>query len=119
MQLPNLTEAFVPGAKIAGYLLSLDHRSGRDKARFFTRLGFRPSLPGQLQRSLLQHAGRNEVSSVVQTAFGTKYLIEGRIEGPTGDSAEIRSIWFVEAGESQPRFVTAYPMRGVKDDVHS
>jgi hypothetical protein len=52
------------------------------------------------------------VSSVRQTPFGTKYLIEGRISGPTGTAAAIRSVWFVETGERFPRFVTAYPLRG-------
>jgi len=28
-----------------------------------------------------------------------------------GAVAGIRSVWFIEAGERRPRFVTAYPLR--------
>ena len=56
----------------------------------------------------------NAVSSVQQTPFGAKYLIEGRISGPAGTAAAIRSIWFIETGERRPRFVTAYPLRGTQ-----
>ena len=78
MHLPHIEEAYVPEAKLSGYLLA------------------------------------DAVSSVQQTPFGAKYLIEGRISGPTGTAAAIRSIWFIETGERRPRFVTAYPLRGTQ-----
>jgi hypothetical protein len=79
-----------------------------------TKLGFRRNQPDVLRRALLQHAADNTVSSVQLTPFGAKYLIEGQISGPTGTAAAIRSVWFVESGERGPRFVTAYPLRGMQ-----
>ena len=114
MRLPQINEAYVPEAKLSGYLLAADHASGRSKARFLNTLGFRPDQPDVLRRALLQHAADNAVGSIQQTSFGAKYLIEGRISGPTGSAAAIRSVWFVETGARGPRFVTAYPLRGTQ-----
>jgi len=114
MRLPNIDEVYVPEAKLSGYLLALDHASGRSKALFLNNLGFRKDQPGVLRRALLQHAADNAVSSVQVTPFGVKYLIEGEISGLTGTAAAIRSVWFVETGERGPRFVTAYPLRGTQ-----
>ena len=114
MHLPNIDEAHVPEPKISGYLLADNHPAGRGKALFFNSLGFRKDQPAVLRGALLQHAAANEVSSVQQTRFGAKYLIEGRISGPNGTAAVIRSVWFVENGERIARFVTAYPYRGVQ-----
>jgi hypothetical protein len=114
MHLPNIKEAYIPEPRLSGYLLAADHASGRSKALFLIKLGFRRDDPGVLRRALLQHAADNEVSSIQLTPFGTKYLIEGRISGPTGAVAAMRSVWFVETGERGPRFVTAYPLRGTQ-----
>lgn len=114
MHLPNIEEAYVTEPKLSGYLLAVDHASGRSKALFLNSLGFRKDQPDVLRRALLQHAADNAISSVQLTPFGTKYLIEARISGPTGIAATIRSVWFVETGERGPRFVTAYPLRGTQ-----
>ncbi len=114
MHLPHIDEAHIPESKISGYLLAIHHPSGRGKALFFNGLGFRADQPTDLRHALLQHAADNAVSSVERTTFGAKYPIEGRISGPTGISATIRSVWFVESGERKPRFITAYPLRGAQ-----
>jgi hypothetical protein len=114
MHLPHIDEAHVPESKILGYLLADNHPTGRSKARFFSRLGFRIDQPAVLRDALLQHAAVNEVSSVQQTRFGAKYLVEGRIAGPAQTASVIRSVWFVANGERIPRFITAYPHRGVQ-----
>ena len=114
MHLPHINEAHVPEARLSGYLLAADHASGRSKAVSLNKPGFRRDQPDVLRRALLQHAADNAVSSVQLTPFGAKYLIEGRISGPTGTAAPIRCVWFVETGERRPRFVTAYPLRGAQ-----
>src|SRR5512145_3248976 len=113
MQLPYIDEAHVSELKISDYLLADDHPTGRSKALFFRNLGFRKDQPAALRLALLQHAAGNDVSSVQQTVFGAKYLIDGSISGPNGNSAGIRSIWFIEARERGPRLITAYSLRGV------
>ena len=92
MYFPHIDEAHVPGSKISDYLLADDHPAGRSKALFFNSQGFRKDQPAVLIRALLQHAAGNEVSSALQTHFGAKYLIDGRISGPTGTAALIRGV---------------------------
>jgi hypothetical protein len=113
MQLPHVDEAHIPAPKISEYLLAVGHPTGRSKALFFHSLGFRTDQPADLREALLQQATNNAVSSLQQTAFGSKYLIDGQIVGPKG-AAVIRSVWFVEFGERRPRLITAYPLRGVQ-----
>ena len=114
MYLPHIQAAQIPKEKISGCLLANEHPSGRSKAVFFADLGFQRNQPQALIDALLQHAASNAVSSVKTTSFGAKFLVDGMIRGPTGKSRRVRSIWFLELGESWPRFVTAYPLRGVQ-----
>ncbi len=105
-------KAFVPKAKITKYLLSFTHRDGRSKAEFFTRFGFSADAWEELVRVLRHHAATHNVKQIEDSPFGTRYIIEGIIQTPDGRTPVIRSIWFVEAGEEIPRFVTAYPVGG-------
>jgi hypothetical protein len=116
MYLPNVDKADVTESKISGYLLAVDQPSGRGKALFFRALGFSLDHPVDLRSALLQHAASHTVSSVHQTSFGAKYLIEGQIVGPAGATAQIRSVWFIGSDERIPRLITAYPVRGVAND---
>lgn len=112
MRLPSVEKAAVPKEKITEYLLSREHWAGRSKARFFLRLGFRPRAWRKLADTLLEHAAANEVENVEKTIFGEKYIIEGEIETPSGKRPVVRAVWFIGRGESDPRFVTAYPVGG-------
>ena len=38
-----------------------------------------------------------------------KYVVSGRLSGPSGDAAGVITVWIILDGESAPRFVTAYP----------
>ncbi len=111
MKLPNRANAIVPESKIAGYLLAEDHSYGRHKAAFFSRFGFSLAQPGQLVSALIKHAADNEVAKVEDSPFGCRYVIQGMLQAPDGRNPLIRSVWFLEADEETPRFVTAYPVR--------
>ena len=41
--------------------------------------------------------------------FGRKFEIRATIEGPSGKTARINTVWIIEDGTTSPRFVTAYP----------
>jgi hypothetical protein len=112
MRLPQIELAFVDERKVRDYLLAVSHPSGKGKARFFNSLGFQQSQASELQNALLGHAANNDIKSVVETQFGSKYVIEGSLAAPGGQFAQIRAIWFLERGVVAPRFVTAYPLRG-------
>jgi hypothetical protein len=38
-----------------------------------------------------------------------KYVVRGTLNGPSGEAADVITVWIVLDGESAPRFVTAYP----------
>ena len=111
MRLPNHERAVISQTKLTGYLLSFKHRDGRSKAEFFTQLGFVVESWEELSKALLRHAADNEIAKIEDSPFGTRYIIEGKLLGPGGKMAIIRSVWFIEAGEQIPRFVTAYPLQ--------
>jgi len=111
MKLPNVGRAIVPRAKIVDYLLSPTHADGASKAAFFLRFGFAASEWETLANALLRHARETEVTRTKDSPFGKRYMIEGIIHAPDGRTPFVRTIWFVEAGEDTPRFVTAYPLK--------
>ncbi len=106
----------VPEEKITGYLLSKTHRDGRHKAAFFLGFGFTHDAWRTLEAALLKHAADHEVVRTENTRFGDRYVVEGTMATPSGRTPSIRSIWFLEAGQEVPRFVTSYPLKGVDDD---
>ena len=109
MRLPNGDRAAVDSRKITGYLLSVTHPVGRSKARFFRGLGFSETTAGDLERALLEVAKTGEVVETIAVRSGTKFVVDGTLRTPAGTGASVRTVWVVEAGQSQPRFVTAYP----------
>jgi len=113
VKLPNVEQAIVPRAKIVDYLLSEVQEKGRDKATFFRAFGF--SLQGweELASALLHHAQTHEISRVVPSQHGASYTIEGELDCPDGRRPLLRSVWFIEIGQSIPRLSTAYPLRRV------
>jgi hypothetical protein len=105
----NASSARIEFEKITSYLLSDTHPVGRAKARFFQGLGFQASRPEALLASLLRVAREGEVLDQEITVFGTKYMVDGTLEGPAGISAPVRTIWILERDSVSPRLVTAYP----------
>ena len=114
MKLPNSAEAGVPQRKITEYLLSPTHPDGRAKAAFFTALGFTAETWEELATALRNHAQQHEVAQMVDTPYGTTYVVEGALDTPSGRTPNVRIIWFIESGESTPRLVTAYPLKEAK-----
>jgi hypothetical protein len=111
-RLPKASLAIVEKHKITEYLLSASHPYGRAKAAFFQSCGFQIDAWQELQAALLKHAQENAVTSSAETPFGKKYIIDGPLFTKDGRNPIVRTIWFIEAGEEQPRFVTAYPLKG-------
>ena len=111
MKLPNCQNARIPQRKLTHYLLSDSHRNGKHKAAFFARYGFSARDWHVLAMALGEHATRHEVAAIEESPFGTRYVVDGIMSTPDGREPKVRSVWFIEAGESVPRFVTAYPLR--------
>lgn len=108
MRLPNVERAVVDPAKVRDYLLSPEHPVGRAKARVFVALGFSRDAWPILHEALLLHA-QGEAELGEESPFGQKYAVRGMLQGPSGRSAQVVSVWIVLIGEAFPRLVTAYP----------
>jgi Domain of unknown function (DUF6883) len=109
MQLPNSLQAYIPSEKLSAYLLSETHAVGKAKATFFRALGFNETNTHVLEHELLTLAHSAPVQEMVSSPHGVKYVIDGTLTTPSGTSSRIRTVWILETGETNPRFVTAYP----------
>jgi len=110
MKLPNRDNAFVPASKLTDYLLSETHSVGRSKAKFLRLLGFDESNVQMLEQGLLAIAQTGDVKEAISSPHGTKYVIEGSLLAPDGRSAQVQTVWIIDAGQDRPRFVTTYPL---------
>jgi hypothetical protein len=109
MILPNASQGLVERDKVVKYLLNLGHPEAAGKARFFLSLGFRPEAWQILAKALLQVATNGSVAQVVESVYGTKYIIDGFLWAPDGRSVLLRTVWIREQGQERPRLITAYP----------
>ncbi|MBI2849382.1 MAG: hypothetical protein HYX88_04555 [Chloroflexi bacterium] len=110
MQLPKAAQAQVDPEKITDYLLSVRHPDGRPKAEFFTKFGFRRQEWQVLRAALRTHGATQRVANVVQSPYGIRYIIEGRLETPDGRNPMVRTVWIVANESAVPRLITAYPV---------
>jgi hypothetical protein len=109
VQIPNADRAVIDPAKLYGYLLAPGHPVGRFKAAFFLALGYTSSDWRRLDADLRSQHLSQEATAEASAMYGQKYTIRARLEGPSGASTDIVSVWVVRRGEDFPRFVTAYP----------
>lgn len=112
MKLPHPNQIIVPQAKVVDYLLSLTHPEGQSKALFLTHFGSTTDAWNVLAEALRQHAAEHEVTNEEASPFGTRYVVEGILQTPSGRTPRVRSILFTDTGKDVPRFVTAYPLAG-------
>ncbi len=110
MKLPNRDKAYIPPPKLQDYLLSEAHSVGKSKAKFFRAVGFDETNVSILEQALLSIAHSEDVLEIETTWHGTKYVVDGSLETPFGDWAQVRTVWIVDRGQDRPRFVTAYPV---------
>ena len=107
MRLPNRDQAYIPPPKLDSYLLSETHTVGKSKAKFFRAFGFIETNVDVLKQGTI--ARTEPVKEVFSSRYGTKYIIEGSLNTPSGAVVRVRTVWITEAGDQRPRFVTAYP----------
>jgi len=121
MKLPNRKDATISKIKLTGYLLSLTHKRGKSKAKFFIGIGFNETNSNELETALLRIARLNEVKSTknevkkdmrtLETITITKYEIDGKIEAPNGKSYMVRTVWAIVNKIKIPHLATVYPRR--------
>lgn len=109
MRLPQGERALVERKKIQEYLLNREHPDNGGKADFFSQLGFSAENWIRFAAALRLLAIRCDVTNVVESKHGTKYIVDGELENPRGRREQVRTVWIVDAVEPIPRLVTAYP----------
>ena len=109
MKLPAAERAIIAPAKTRDYLLSTSHPVGRFKSPFFSRLGYTRAHWRRLEDDLRDLAVSGEAELGKSSPYGQKYEIRGILNGPSGRSAGVLTIWIVLSGGDVPQFVTAFP----------
>jgi hypothetical protein len=109
MMLPDGDHAHVDRIKVIDYLLSLSHPDGQSKAQFFRRFGFKPEEWQVLAEALRVVGVSNPVVSIVASAHGERYTVDGPMQSPDGRTPMVRTVWIVERGDP-PRLITAHPL---------
>ena len=109
MQLPFIDSLRVDRSKITGYLLN--DTTGRGKAAFFLRVGFRPESWEALAEALKAQARGNPVATIVDSPYGKRYSVDGTLETPDNREPRprVRTVWILETGSEVPRLITAHP----------
>ena len=109
MKLPAAERAVIPPAKLRDYLLSTSHPVGRFKAPFFASLGYTNTNWQRLEDDLRDIAVSGDAELGKGSPYGQKYEIRGILNGPSGRSAVVLTVWIVLIGGDVPQFVTAFP----------
>ena len=95
--------------KLRDYLLSPTHADGRAKAEYLGRLGYSQDRFERLETDLREQVLSSEAQPGGASRYGQKYEILGPLTGPNGQTAWVRTIWIILAGETAPRLVTLIP----------
>lgn len=104
-------QVVIPREKLEDYLLSSTHLVGRAKAKFFQAFGFDESGSSLLENELHKIAHSGKITDRLITAYGTKIVIEGILDSPSGKQVTMKTVWMLDIREEVLRFVTAYPVR--------
>lgn len=108
-RLPNAERAVIDADKLQIYILSPAHPIGRFKAAFFQKLGYSAENWEAFEQHLREHILTPDVTKIEESRYGRKFIVEGPLAGPSGETVQIVSVWVILKGEDVPRFVTAYP----------
>lgn len=92
--------------KMWGYLLTFGEEA--DKSGFLALLGYTENDAERLAADIRQQLLPCDASPAGETAYGRKFVIEGRLRGPNGRSLPVKSIWMMEKATGRTKFITLY-----------
>ena len=102
MKMPNRESAYVPSAKLNGYLLSEVHPVGKAKAQFLKNLGYDISSSSTLERDLLTFARECDVAQAPSISPETPESPEplalaraSRVNSPANTSPRIERLTMI------------------------
>lgn len=106
--LPQADRAFVPDEKFELYLIPT-HKVGGPKLKFLESFGFDRMDRELVRGALVAHGGAWD-ATVIPTPFGVKYEVDGPLVTPSGVEPWVRTVWHIDDGATDPRFVTLKPL---------
>jgi len=105
MKLP--ADTLIARKKITGYLLA--NRLEDDKSVFLARAGYTRATAERLLADLRTQILPLDAILLEYGEYGTKYVIRGKLTGPSGRILRVVSIWMIEHTGGRTKFVTLYP----------
>ena len=108
--MPNADRAYVEWPKVAEYLLSPTHDVGYRKAAFFARIGYDQENAVELIDALIDIARTGDVAETEGDAYGIRYVVDGLLPARGRPPVPLRTVWIIDQGRDNPRFITAYPL---------
>ena len=96
MKVPNYHNAQIPTDKIEGYILSKTHPIGKTKALFFEHAGYTIRNRDLFIEDIYSILKENSVARKVETEYGIKYIVKGKIGERFGKPVAVITIWLVE-----------------------
>lgn len=105
MKVPRAEDAYIDPHKITRYLLS----PGEPKSAVFVAVGYEVSEWRALEEDLLRLIRDTNYTEVHTVLWGSRYVVDGVLESPSGRIVRLRTIWQVEERGGRPRLITAYP----------
>lgn len=109
MRIPNAEQAIIEPEKITLYLLNIEHKRGRDKAVLLSSFGYSIEDWPRLVDDLRSYHLTIDATLVRDTPYGRRYEVKAPLITPSGRSLIVRSIWQIDIGADQPRFITLFP----------
>ena len=108
MKLPYAELAIVDIRKLREYSLSLEHDTGKHKARVFqAALGITADDAEALRLIVLEAIKINEAELGRRDEYGQRYRVDFMLEWK-GKSARVRSGWIIEHDGDIPRLTSCY-----------
>ena len=108
MFVPNNESAFIPSAKLFGYLLNEEHPDDSSKAKFFKRRGFDAV---SLSDVLILQLRQTEYLAYHDNPYGRKYVLQSEVTSPDGVTFVLRTVWIILNETLSPSLVTAFPVK--------
>jgi hypothetical protein len=108
VRLPNAHIAIIDLRKLREYSLNPDHPRGGHKSRVFaSAVGLTAEHAELLREKVLQAAIDHEAVETGRDEYGTHYVVDFELKGPSR-SAMVRSCWLVEHAVEAPRLTSCF-----------
>jgi hypothetical protein len=112
--LPYGASAQTDPRKLREYALNLEHATGRFKAAFFAQMGYTAGEWQRLDQDIREQHLTQPAEAGQTSPFGRKYVITAPLQGPSGSSRQVTTVWIVRPGCDWAELVTIEPAMRMK-----